>query len=79
MEAFNPTTASRAVLIEVVNVLGAFRDELVVVGGWVPDVLFPNRGHIGSLDVDLAVSAGALADNAYQTILRRLADAGYTH
>jgi hypothetical protein len=47
------TTACWAVLIEVTNVLGAFRDQLVIVGGWVPELLDLNRGHIGSLDVDL--------------------------
>ena len=71
--------ASRSVLIEVANVLGSFRDHLVLVGGWVPELLFPNRGHMGSLDVDLAVAPTALADNAYQTICRRLLDAGYIH
>ena len=70
MPVFDPTSASRAVLIEVMNVLGVFRDKIVLVGGWVPDLLHPNSGHIGSLDVDLAVS-GTLREigaNAYETI-----------
>ena len=75
MPNFDPTSASRAVLIEVMNVLGAFRDQIVVVGGWVPDLLYPDRGHMGSLDVDLAISRRALSENAYQTILQRLASA----
>jgi hypothetical protein len=79
MPEFDPTSASRAVLIEVMNVLGAFRDDIVLIGGWVPDLLYPNRGHMGSLDVDLAVSPGALHAAVYQTILRRMLDAGYTH
>ncbi len=79
MAQFDQTSASRAVLIEVANVLGAFRNDLVIVGGWVPELLFPNRGHMLSLDVDLAVSPTALADNAYETILKRMTDAGYTH
>jgi len=76
---FDPTSASRAVLIEVMNVLGAFRDDIVLIGGWVPDLLYPNRGHMGSLDVDLAVSPDAFHAAVYQTILRRMLDAGYTH
>ncbi len=60
MPTFNSTTASHAVLIEVANVLGAFRGQLVVVGGWVPELLFPNRRHIGSVDVDLAVAPDRL-------------------
>lgn len=33
MANIDPADASRAVLIEVGNVLGAFRDKIVVVGG----------------------------------------------
>ncbi len=54
------TEAARAVLIEVLNVLGPMRDELVIVGGWVPDLLYPASNHLGSLDVDLAVSPKAI-------------------
>lgn len=69
--------ASKSVLIEVANVLGAYRDKLVIVGGWVPELLYPQHGHIGSLDVDLAVSPKALSSNAYETIGRRMLEAGY--
>jgi hypothetical protein len=79
MKSFDQTSASRAVLVEVMNVLGAFRDEIVLVGGWVPDLLYPGRGHMGSLDVDLAVSPKALREDAYQTIMRRMLNAGYCH
>lgn len=79
MEAFDSVAASRAVLIEIANVLGVFRDDLVVIGGWVPELLFPRQGHMGSLDVDFAVKPTALAANAYETILKRLLDAGYSH
>jgi len=79
MPNFDPTSASRAVLIEVMNVLGAFRDKIVLIGGWVPDLLYPNSGHIGSLDVDLAVSQIAIGSNAYETILKRMIEAGYEH
>jgi hypothetical protein len=72
MPNFDPTSASRAVLIEVMNVLGVFRDKIVLIGGWVPDLLYPNSGHIGSLDVDLAVSQIAIGSNAYETILKRM-------
>lgn len=79
MPSFDPTSASHAVLIEVMNVLGSFRDEIVLVGGWVPELLYPNRGHMGSIDVDLAVSRTALRPNAYQTILSRMLKADYSH
>ena len=48
--------AARRVLIDVGQVLASFADCLVLVGGWVPDLLIPEAGesHIGSIDVDLA-------------------------
>ena len=79
MPTFDPTSASHAVLIEVMNVLGAFREDIVLVGGWVPDLLYPHRGHMGSLDVDLAVSRKSLDANVYQTILQRMIKANYSH
>jgi hypothetical protein len=64
--------AARAVLIEVVNVLGDFKDDIVIVGGWVPDSKYPGKNHVGSLDVDLAIGPGAVGQDAYTTILGRL-------
>jgi hypothetical protein len=72
------TEAARAVLLEVLNALGAMRDEIVIVGGWVPDLLYPESNHMGSLDVDLAVSPMAIGGNAYSTIRERLMRIGYT-
>lgn len=69
--------ASRAVLIEVMNVLGLYRDHLILVGGWVPELLLPNRGHMGSLDVDLAVDVRDISQYQYDTILQRLIEADY--
>jgi len=73
----NQVQASKSVLIEVMNILGRYRDHLILVGGWVPELLLPNRGHIGSLDVDLAVDVRGISQWQYDTILRRLLDAGY--
>ena len=72
------TEAARAVLLEVLNALGAMRDDLVIVGGWVPDLLYPSCNHMGSLDVDLAVSPKAIGGNAYSSIRERLTQLGYT-
>jgi hypothetical protein len=44
------------------------RDEIVIVGGWVPDLLYPKRNHMGSFDVDLAVSPKALGGNGLFSI-----------
>ena len=70
--------ASRAVLIEALTVLGRYIDDLVIVGGWVPELRFPGQGHIGSIDADLAIRPGrrTIAD-AYTTIRNLLVEAGY--
>lgn len=57
--------------------LGGLRSHLVVVGGWVPELRLPGRGHPGSLDVDLAVDTRSLPPGPYATIRQRLVDAGY--
>jgi hypothetical protein len=77
-KAMNQTEASKTVLVEVMNVLGLYRDHLVLVGGWVPELLLPGRGHIGSLDVDLAVDVRSISQRQYDTILQRLLAAGYS-
>jgi len=73
------TEAARAVLIEVSQILGAFKDNIVIVGGWVPDLWYSDKNHVGSLDVDLAVSPEARGSDAYSTILGRLKEKGYSH
>jgi len=56
--------AAHRVLVDLGQVLGSFEDCLVVVGGWVPDLLMENsdEAHVGSIDVDLALDANKLAD-----------------
>ncbi|MFO0935422.1 MAG: hypothetical protein U0798_02770 [Gemmataceae bacterium] len=73
----NEVNACRAVLIEVLTILSKDLDKLAIVGGWVPELAFPNKGHIGSLDVDLALDARTLVPKAYESIRKKLADAGY--
>ena len=75
----NPSSpqAARTVLLEALSVLGAWRDAITVVGGWVPDLLCPDCGHMGSLDADLALDTRKIAPAAYDTIKERLISAGY--
>jgi len=56
--------AARRVLVDIGQVLASFDDAVVVVGGWVPDLLLPDAvpSHIGSIDVDLALDAAKLGD-----------------
>ena len=46
--------AARSVLIELSHLLGAYRNDIVVIGGWVPPLLFGPGMHVGSMAVDLA-------------------------
>ncbi|HQU42062.1 MAG TPA: nucleotidyl transferase AbiEii/AbiGii toxin family protein [Pirellulales bacterium] len=73
----NPVAASRAVLIEALGVLGAFRSSLVLIGGWVPELRLPGKGHPGSIDVDLAVDTRTLPPGPYATLCHCLTTAGY--
>ena len=73
----NAVTACKSVLIEVLTILGKDLDDLVVVGGWVPELAFPDKGHFGSLDVDLALDARKLKPLAYDSIRTKLMNAGY--
>ncbi len=59
--------AARSVLIELIHLLGEYRDHIVVVGGWVPDLLLGNKKtpHVGNMDVDLALDHRNLRDDGY--------------
>jgi len=71
--------AARSVLLEVTRLLGAYRDRLVLVGGWVPGLLLPDAEprHVGSLDIDLALDHRRLGEPEYRTIRELLAGRGY--
>lgn len=66
--------AARRVLIDLGQVLAAFSDCMVVIGGWVPDLLLPNatEPHVGSIDVDFALDADRLQDGRYAELLNLL-------
>ena len=70
--------AARRVLVDVGQVLASFGDAIVVVGGWVPDLLLPaaTPAHIGSIDVDLALDAAKLTDGRYAELIKLLLDTG---
>ena len=72
--------AAHSVMLELVRLLAEYRDDIVVVGGWVPALLIPQdrQRHIGSTDVDLALNHRTLTGTGYQTICRLLEGRGYT-
>lgn len=71
--------AAKAVLIELIHVLGEYRDHVVVVGGWVPSLLFsnPSEEHIASTDVDLALDFRRISNRGYQSIVKTLEQSDY--
>jgi hypothetical protein len=68
--------AAHRVIIDLGQVLASFSDCIVLVGGWVPDLLLPdaNEPHVGSIDVDLALDAGKLNGGRYAELLKLLLD-----
>jgi hypothetical protein len=71
--------AAYAVLIELGQVLGAYLDAIVIVGGAVPWLLLSDARprHIGTTDIDLALDHEALADERYVSLVVTLEAAGY--
>lgn len=71
--------AAHSVLLELVRLLGEYRADLVVVGGWVPQLILPDEPlkHVGSIDVDLAFNHLKLQDSGYATIQKLLLARGY--
>jgi hypothetical protein len=68
--------AARRVLVDLGQVLASFSDCIVLVGGWVPDLLLPDAAepHVGSIDVDLALDAEKLTGGRYADLLKLLLD-----
>jgi hypothetical protein len=68
--------AARRVLVDLGQVLASFSDCIVLVGGWVPDLLLPDapEPHVGSIDVDLALDAEKLKGGRYADLLKLLLD-----
>ena len=71
-------TAAYMVLGEIVNLLGAFSDNIRIIGGWVPTLLYPDGEHIGSIDVDVLLNQMQIRKaESYLTIKRLLEQNGY--
>lgn len=68
------TEAARRALIDVGQVLASFKGCVVVVGGWVPDLLLPTptEAHVKSIDVDLALDARKLTEGRYAELINLL-------
>jgi hypothetical protein len=70
--------AARSVMVEAMHVLAAYRESVVIVGGWVPELLVEGGPpHVGSLDVDLALDPSAIGKAQYRSIERLLREHDY--
>ncbi len=71
--------AARRVMLELTRLLGEYREGIVIIGGWVPELLLsgPGHRHTGSLDVDIALDHHTLDETGYKTILQLLLARGY--
>lgn len=72
-------SACKAVLLELVHLLGELKDDIVIIGGWSPTFLLPqsNEPHIGSLDIDVALNFSRIPVSTYRTILEAFLNRGY--
>lgn len=71
-------TAAYMVLGEIVNLLNEFADNMRIIGGWVPTLLYPESDHIGSIDVDVLLNQLEIKKaESYKTIKRLLVQNGY--
>lgn len=68
-----------SVLLELMTILGSFREHMVLVGGWIPWFLIPEKRneHTGSLDIDVAIDFRHISSAAYKTILQLLRERNY--
>ncbi|HZK10800.1 MAG TPA: hypothetical protein VFD10_00345 [Atribacterota bacterium] len=71
--------ACLSVLVELMTILGEFRDNIVLVGGWIPYFLIEENRyeHVGSLDIDIALDFQKISGDTYKTILQVLKSKGY--
>jgi hypothetical protein len=71
--------AANSVLVELIHILGEYKDAIVIVGGSVPPLLFPDSAnkYVGTLDVDIAIDHKLIDDDTYQTIRKALMNKGY--
>lgn len=73
----------RSVCLYVATKLADLRDDWVIIGGLVPSLLIDQQRlsavdrHVGTLDVDLGLQLGILADEGYREITARLREAGF--
>jgi hypothetical protein len=75
------TESSKSVLIEVLRILGSYRDYLVLTGGWAPYFILEKFGgggqHCGSIDIDFVLNPRLIDLRVYETIVSSIEKRGY--
>jgi len=72
--------AAKRVMTEIWQVLGEYRDAMVLVGGWIPGLLIADGStvHTGSLDVDVLLDPDLLREeDKYAELVELLKSKGY--
>jgi len=68
--------AAKSILVELMQILGEYREQMVLIGGWVPYFLFGSN-HIGSTDIDIAIDKDQISDHVYHSMRENLEHHGY--
>jgi hypothetical protein len=84
-DSYTPDEIEACIIVmrELFTYLKPYREQIVLVGGWVPFFLLEKYHrndyipHTGSLDIDIALDASSIPGTAYQTILDILEDKGF--
>ena len=75
------TESSKSVLVEVLRILGSYRDYLVLTGGWSPYFILEEFGeggqHCGSVDIDFVLNPRLIDLKVYATIVSLIEKRGY--
>ena len=75
------TETSKSVLIEVLRILGSYKDYLVLTGGWAPYFILEKFGksgqHCGSVDIDFVLNPHLIDLKVYETIVSLIEKRGY--
>jgi len=75
------TESSKSVLIEVLRILGSYKDYLVLTGGWAPYFILERFGeggrHCGSVDIDFVLNPRLIELKVYETIVSLIEKRGY--
>lgn len=68
-----------SVIVEIMTVLGRYKNNIILIGGWVPYFILDKKGkdHVGSIDIDLALDFKNISDESYRSILELLKKRGY--